>query len=72
MTSICILVQVATVYFICRKDTSLSAPVQIYADPEDLVKNPQLPPRKYEENEKGSSLAQGTGEVCVVMQSTYL
>ena len=66
MTSLCILVQVATVYYICRKDTSLSASVQMYADPEDLVKNPQLPPRKYKENENESSLAQGTGEVCVV------
>ncbi len=37
----------------------------MYADPEDLVKSPQLPPRKYEESEHGIVPIQDTGQVCV-------
>ncbi len=39
----------------------------MYADPDDLIQKPQLPPRKYEESEHGSSLVQDTEQVCVAL-----
>ena len=51
----------------CRKETP--KPVDTYADPEDLLQNPPLPPRRYEGAEEVkisvSKEEANTGDVCV-------
>ena len=58
------------IVLLCRKET-LKPVDTYYDDPDDLLKNPPLPPRKYEGAEEAKTLVSkqeaNTGEVCAML-----
>ena len=47
---------------ICRKESS-KRQVEMYADSDDIIPTPQLPPRNYDEGEHVNVLVQDTSQV---------